>query len=481
MEMPDRTSPQSTDRKVFLIMQRATFRLVSAVGSGSPPRRGLFVAALAIVLGACGGGNGSVDSASGPGVASVGSSSANLCEGLVTDKLAHAMTDVAKPAVGGSFVDPQFGTTIRRISDAAAKGFEFIKPMYSTIQAWNADETRLILLRPGGWHELYDGKTYQYLRTLDDISPADDEQVYWDTTDPQVLYYANIVERRLYRYNVETRAKTMLRDFSTPPTSCGSGVDLTGGTDPMYMSWQGRKIGLTCGGKIFSYDIDAGVVGTVLTKTTGEGGAQNAPQAAPSGTRYFLNDSDRIGTVRDANMNELLTLDVINSGEHGSLGRLASGHDIFYSVQFDSGPVAARAGKDNSGTLVAHDMWDGSWRVIIGQSQGYPYPPSGTHISAVAHKNPGWVAVSVIGDLSGGKLGQGVLESEIILADTNPGGAVCRVAHHRSCGGNCGTIGYFAEPHVVISPSGTRMIFGSDWGGGKTADTYVVELPAYRP
>ena len=31
------------------------------------------------------------------------------------------------------------------------------------------------------------------------------------------------------------------------------------------------------------------------------------------------------------------------------------------------------------------------------------------------------------------------------------------------------------------SPTGTRAVFASDWGGGSSVDTYVVELPSYRP
>ncbi|MFV1982126.1 MAG: hypothetical protein ACC657_01185, partial [Thiohalomonadales bacterium] len=124
----------------------------------------------------------------------------------------------------------------------------------------------------------------------------------------------------------------------------------------------------------------------------------------------------------------------------------------------------------------AHNMVTGSCSVIVGQSSGYVYPPTGTHVSALSHKNPGWVAVSMVGNVNG----QTVLNNEIILANTNPGGSVCRVAHHRSWG-KLGPQGYWAEPHVVISPSATRLLFGSDWGGGSTVDAYVVELPAYVP
>jgi len=41
---------------------------------------------------------------------------------------------------------------------------------------------------------------------------------------------------------------------------------------------------------------------------------------------------------------------------------------------------------------------------------------------------------------------------------------------------------YFGEPHAVISPTGTRVLFGSDWSGaedGQSIDAYVVELPSY--
>jgi hypothetical protein len=94
-------------------------------------------------------------------------------------------------------------------------------------------------------------------------------------------------------------------------------------------------------------------------------------------------------------------------------------------------------------------------------------------VSAIAHKRPGWVAVSVVGAPAGQKL----LDGELLLANIDTG-AVCRVAHHRSYAGE-GRWGYFGEPHVVVSPTATRLLFGSDWGNGDTVDTYVVELPSY--
>ena len=40
---------------------------------------------------------------------------------------------------------------------------------------------------------------------------------------------------------------------------------------------------------------------------------------------------------------------------------------------------------------------------------------------------------------------------------------------------------FATEAHTVPSPSGTRAVFGSDWGNGTSVDSYVLELPSYSP
>ena len=391
-------------------------------------------------------------------------SSGGICPGLITDKLAHPMTALARPARLQAVTDPQFGTTIRRITDVKNDGRganNVLKPVYSTVSAWNADESRLILYRTAGsgagGHELFDGRTYEFIRKLDDIDPADLEQIYWDTTDADILYYVNRVTRQMIRYHVSTKVKDVKHDFSS---ICST--DLHGGTDPMFTSWDSKMIGLVCGNKIFSYNLATDTVNTQLTLATGN----NAPQATPSGTRFFLNENDTKGTVRDANMNILLTLNILDSGTHASMSRLSNGRDTFNSVDFDD---------TLNGTLVQHDMVTGIKRVFVGPSTGYPYPPSGTHVTGMAFKRPGLVGVSVKGNLNG----SGLLDSELLLVDTdpatNPSGEVCRIGHHRTASDD-----YWAEPHPVLSPSGTRLLFGSSWGNtGVIVDSYVVELPSY--
>jgi len=135
-----------------------------------------------------------------------------------------------------------------------------------------------------------------------------------------------------------------------------------------------------------------------------------------------------------------------------------------------------------------HDLTTGECRPVINEKDGYPYTTRGTHISARAIHKPGWVAMSSIGydrfELFSNKRKAPLLFSEVYLVDTNPKSErVCRIAQHRSyskSAQNGDYHPYFGEPHATISPSGTRIVFGSDWYDSGSVDAYVVELPAYR-
>lgn len=379
----------------------------------------------------------------------------DLCLGLVQDRDAHAMTTLDKPPLLGTIVDREFLTTIRRITAVAPGGDNpVIKPLYTTIAAWNADESYLLLYDvTTGSHRLHDGRTYAFIRNLD-ISPPNLEQVYWHTSDPDVLYYVD--DRTLVRYHVSTSVHEPVRTFSF----CSSGV--SGGSDPMFTSWDSNRIGLRCGTQVFIYDI------ATDTLTGQKALNQNPAQVAPSGTLAFLSDT---GWVTNPALDNLRRLDLAEPWGHASLGQLANGHDTWNGAVYDEGPN----GNDDIGALVTWDLTNATSRVIIGPETGYPYPPT-SHISAMAWKQPGWVFVSTLGKLSGA----GLLDLEMLIADTNTG-TVCRIGRHRSWGKSNTHLEepYWAEAHMVPSPSGTRAVFASDWGNGTTVDTYVVELPAY--
>jgi hypothetical protein len=382
----------------------------------------------------------------------------DLCKGLITDKADHPMTAVAKPALGQAVTDVEFGSTIRRITAVQGSGGSpAIRPLYSTVSAWNADESRLLLLNvEGGQHELYDGKTYKFIRGLVEIQPPDVEQVFWHTSDPDIFQY--VEGRSLIRYHVSTAMKEKYFTFDF----CNSNP--SGGSDPMFTSFDSNRIGLRCGDQVFIFDVPSKTV--LARKTINE----NPAQIAPSGNFAFLSDS---GRVTDAQLNVLRTLDLKEPYGHASMGRLPTGEDTWNGQVFDDGPM----GNTDIGSLVTWNLQTGTSKVIIGPKTGYPYPPDG-HISAMAYKQPGWVVVSTFGNTNA----QGLLDQEILIANTVDG-TVCRAGRHRSWGKDNTNLGepYWAEPHAVPSPTGTRIAFASDWSNGNSVDTYVLELSSYTP
>lgn len=388
--------------------------------------------------------------------------SQDLGYGLIANDLSNKpMQDIAKPNYLKSITDPSFGTTIRRITNA--KDGEIIKPMYSTIQAWNADESYMIVYQVGKGHMLLNGKTYEFIRFLDDVVPDDIEQIFWDFSNPKYFYYLEANTHNFIKYNIDTKNKDLIVNLNTA-SGCNGNISL--GNDVQMMSWDSDIISFRCDNKsAFYYKISTG--------TTTPFDITNinylAPMPTPSG-KYFYHNKASYNSSGNLHLvlNEL-------SGEHSCMGQLANGNDAYFAVAFDPTPQGGCVGN-----LVAHDMASGDCFEIISQAKGYNYAQTGTHISALAYKNtqPGWVAASMIGY---DEDGQSLLDQELIIAKADKNDIkVYRIGHHRA---DENEFDYWGEPHAVISPSGTRVLFGSDWSGsddGKSIDCYVVELPIYN-
>lgn len=421
------------------------------------------------ILWSCGRPNGS-----GNAQAAGSATTPDLCAGLVTDKAAHPPASSPRPAKGAAFKDPAFGARVIRITDVQADfGAKIIKPLYPTVPAWNADESRLLLWVRGKGHALFDGRSYQFISLLQ-VQPSDIEQLYWDPQDPDVLWYNYAWEmggrslRQLTRYQVSTGQRSVVYDY--PDAGKPRAFDVDNGGDPQYPSWDmklwGVRLEMSKASEKFSLNLDhrhdRQPRVTEGQRVINDG---PTPQACPSGRCMWAPDREGSRLVDPKTLQTVKRLR-LQGYEHGNLGMNAAGQDFFAAVQFDNQP---------NGTLVVENLQTGEVKALIGPSTGYPYPPTSTHLSAVAFKAPGWVAVSAVGKPGRGR----PLDQEVMLAHVDSG-KVCRVAHHHSYAKE-GQWGYWAEPHITISPSGTRMVFASDWQNSDAVDVYVVELPAYRP
>jgi len=435
-------------------------------------------------------GSGSAVSSSDKSVLSGIDKSLDLCDGLITHKDRLEIKRVAKPPFLKRYKDPVFGTTIMRISDSSDGTVH--KPLYSTVQAWNADERYMILYRTGMAgvaHLLLDGHTYKPIRTLA-LRPADLEELFWSHQDPDSLFYvsaAGELKGHLVRYSVSADQSESLKDF-TP--LCGTSAVLSG-SDVQMQSADDDLFGFRCETKtegkarpiMFTYRISTDEISVAdlddpWTNTT-------APMPGPSGDRLYQQgrvlDTDLLGVTAQ--------LDQGNYAEHGSIGLTIDGKDALFQTTFDPAPAGCnRDTWKGVGHLIEYNLETGNCRPVINESKGWPYTTSGTHVSARAHLRPGWVAMSSIGydhlDYHAGGSRPPALVSEIYLVRAGyDRSRVCRLAHHRSVGKsarNGGYTSYFGEPHATISPSGTRILFGSDWYDSGAVDAYVIELPEYR-
>ena len=417
---------------------------------------------------------------------------AGLCDGLITHKDPVLVPRVVKPPYLEYYREPAFSTPAIRITNTSAG--EVFKPLYSTVQAWNADESRMVLYRSGSdqGHYLLDGHTYEVIGDLG-ILPSDLEDVFWSHTDPDILYYSSKAPRhhgKLYIMNVESGDKEVVKDFSD---ICDGAVALAGG-DVQMQSLDDDLFGFRCLDSssrekhyfAITYRISTGETNSMRMGPGTDFESWTAPNPTASGDSVYLQGRTLTPDLKSV----IHTLDMAKFSEHGNLGQTWDGQDALYQVTFDPAPKGCDGDPDKGvGHLTEYNLDTGKCRTIINENGGYPYTTSSTHISARAYKKPGWVAISSVGypeqlKFFDGKEKATPFFSEIYLVNTDPSNTeVCRVAHHRSTGklSQSGQYnGYFGEPHVTISPSGTRLLFGSDWYDSGSVDSYVIELPSYQ-
>lgn len=452
----------------------------------------------------------------------IGSSTlaANWCEGRVGDTDSRIVERLAKPAPLQSYVDPAFGTVVTRVTDAPRGTAR--RTLYNTMQPWNADESLLILYHVGGndaGHHLYDGNTFRYIRQLD-FAPGDIEGIYWDPVDTDTLFF---IQRRpkddpmvgnLVRYNIQNRTRTQVADLNAvcgDPANRGGERFATGGNDIQGLG--GDLIGLRCQNNVinnnssditFTVNIRNGRISDriVLDPSRPQGSNQFgfspsiSAAAFPSGQRILVQN-----TIYDQNMNYLYRLDSTydryrarNGGtyqvpkpEHSTTGRMPDGNDALFTPQYNPTELGCGADSDfGRGAIVAYDIPAERCSVIVGRSTGWNYPLSGVHLSAVSANNPGWVSMSTIGyglfQYFSNRQPAPVFFSELSLSHANPDEpTTCRLAHTRTYGKSAQQAGpyktaYFGEPHPVMSPSGSRILFNSDWYDSGSVDTYAVTL-----
>ncbi|HEX5031913.1 MAG TPA: hypothetical protein VFX78_10720 [Candidatus Eisenbacteria bacterium] len=125
------------------------------------------------------------------------------------DQILPEVQPAPKPALFATFTDPLYGTCFKRISDDQMypSSTHNPVPIYPQLQAWNADQTLLILATG----DLLRSPSYAYYKRL----PLGGANFRWSPIQPNIGYFSQ--SNRFVKMDVNTDAITTLHTFSEYP------------------------------------------------------------------------------------------------------------------------------------------------------------------------------------------------------------------------------------------------------------------------
>jgi len=373
------------------------------------------------------------------------------------------------PAAGQSYIDPVFGTEIRRLSDARQSpnaahvgNLAFIVNEYSTMSPFNQDDSRL-LLQHQSYFGLYDGEG-RYLEDLPfDIAASTEPR--WSRQDPNLVYY--VYGNSLKSYNVATRARSVVHAFTEYGRIGGRGEsDVCFDGDHLVLVGDDRDV--------FVYTLRTDTKGPVLD-TTGHGFDS-----------LYLTPDDQVivawnqtGSARfagselfDRDLRFLRQLTTVNG--HKDVGRDTDGQAVLFWIN----AADPQAPPDCQNAVVKIRLADGQRTCLLPLDWGLA-----VHISAP--DSGAWFVVSTFapGDPDPRLAGWRPYTDEILQVRVD-GSEVRRLAHHRSRPFN----DYWYTPRAAVSRDGRRLVFSSNHGlpailgyGSYNVDAYMVDLDAVAP
>src|SRR6266850_3732848 len=370
------------------------------------------------------------------------------------------------PVAGQAFVDPVFGTTIRRLTG------DFPGQSYSDIYAmngwWNADGTYFYHRCAGGGVIL--GASTAVVVRSGAPSSSGLGVIQFDPVDRDSYYY--ISGASLRRYSVSAGTSSVLKTFPATLQEMGGSVDYLDRTGRYFLVYYGNLL------QVWDKQTDT-IYSGAISASVGTGWAGISPDG-----NYVIVGGATWWSYRI---------------DHATQSVSPTG-TLFWTLCGDHGDVTSAS--DGKTYVITFDCYDepSVWRVDVSLPQTsaniaqqksqnvrlFPtdWQDAGHFSCAVNGPNRDWCFVSVeSGDDA--FTNQGTwrpYKQEIVMAQMVPPYTVRRVAHHRSRSVDAN---YYYMPRVSSSWDGTKVAWASNYGynAGTVgyADIYVLELPTTNP
>ena len=362
--------------------------------------------------------------------------------------------DYRQPAV-----DPALHTSFARVTDPGRQMAPNItcKPAYcrhrySISQAWNADQSMLVINRGCGGFCFLDGQTYEPLFRRRIRSACE-----WHPTDPLLMICVH--GNGVYAWSPPTNhIRTLFESDDHRAFEFGPGKG-----NPSH---DGNRLAIRATNKVgekvaFAYDITAKIKFPDIN-LEGLSGDNNYVSISPSGRYIFVfqqpSDGVEHAYVYAVDGDQLQHWSEHHRPGHGDMTIDADGNDVYVGVSKsdpDKYHIIKRRLKDGVVTDLA------------------PYG-DGNHVSARNIHRPGWVFVSYSStyDKVAANPSWAPFYREVVALRIDGSGVIRRVAQTRNA-----VHDYRSETHASPSPDGSQIIWSSNWGrpGGPVAD-YVTRL-----
>ena len=395
------------------------------------------------------------------------------------------VANVVKPAYLGSYVDPVFGNRVTRITDRSIQSDNHHN--YPKTQSWNAD---MSLIRLG--YRLYnaDDFTESELTKTRHLRGSLTEMK-WSGYQPDVFYGIDVLSDRFVftKATIDRENNTITYTAMPNATFMKSEYDelklgkYEGNLDYQdnYVVFAGRKkntnrVTLIVYHLKNNYGTDFNEIvaektfdnllwyveddnGHFTTESTQDNQMFDWASISALGNYVIVNyrskkgDTEQEYTIEQYSRNLTYIRRLAEDAAHGDLGVDADGKEVY--VQFGFGSLN---GQSNLG------IWmyplDGSPRVQL-----LPDKYNGGHVSCRNYQRPGWCYLNTR------YLWHGSGVREVFALKLDGSGTVERFAQTHNSTENAGYV------QVNVSPDGTEVLFGSDWGDTESIiDTYHVKV-----
>ena len=357
-------------------------------------------------------------------------------------------------------LDPVLGTSFVKVTDpgngqstALPCRQEYCRHRYSSSQAWNADQSLLLIRHGCDGFCFLDGRTYEAK-----FRRRESAQCEWSPRDSELMICVS--EQKVYTWAPNSNVRSNVayfREFRKLGFGFNKGNPSNDGLRIVVVAAKGSGEL-----KAFAYDIKDRKRYGLIDLPVDNGRMTNCSISASGKLIYCTRN---IAGRLEAFVYTLKGEQVQHWTEHhrpghGDLALDEDGSDIYVGVS-KSGPDRLR--------VIKRRLSDGAVTILSGRSHAQ-------HVSARNIHLPGWVFVTFSGSRDEMRGSFEPYYQEVVALRTNGGGETRRLARTRSVRHD-----YRSEAHGSPSPDGSRIIWASNWGvaGGPVA-SYVSRVD-WRP